>query len=244
METAHALDILAFSPHPDDAELYCAGTLLLLSQAGKRVGIADLTRGELSTRGTQESRGAETAEATRILGLDLRENLELPDGDIANTAEHRLRVVRALRQWRPRTVLLPFFEDRHPDHVHASRLVRDAMFASGLAKVKSMDANGRPQLPWRPARAYYYMLSHDFEPAFIIDISAVQQQKMQAVRAYATQFHTGGSDDEPETYISTPEFLQSLIGRAQRLGFLVGGTYGEGFLPLQPQRFEAEWLLS
>jgi bacillithiol biosynthesis deacetylase BshB1 len=244
MEHAHSLDVLAFSPHPDDAELYCAGTLLLLSREGRRVGIVDLTRGELSTRGTLESRAAETAEATRILGLDLRENLELPDGGIAGTPQQREHVIRALRQWRPRTVLLPYFEDRHPDHVHASRLVRDALFASGLAKVKSTDAGGRPQLPWRPARAYYYMLSEDFSPSFIVDISDVQEQKMQAIRAYATQFHTGAESGEPQTYISTPEFLQSLIGRAQRLGFHVGGQYGEGYMPLQPQRFDAEWLLS
>jgi LmbE family N-acetylglucosaminyl deacetylase len=141
-------------------------------------------------------------------------------------------------------VLLPYFEDRHPDHVHASRLLRDALFASGLAKVKSTDAGGRPQLPWRPALAYYYMLSHDFEPAFIVDISTVFDSKMAAVRAYASQFHTGEETGEAQTYISTPQFLQSLIGRAQRLGFHVGGEYGEGFLPLQAQRFEAEWILS
>ncbi|MCB2205113.1 bacillithiol biosynthesis deacetylase BshB1 [bacterium] len=241
---ASQLDVLAFAPHPDDAELHCAGTLLLLSQAGRRVGIIDLTRGELSTRGTVDSRAAETAEATRILGLDLRENLDLPDGGLANIPEQRMAVIRALRQWRPATVMLPYFEDRHPDHMHASELVRDAVFASGLAKLKSSDTAGRAQLPWRPARAYYYMLSHDFTPAFIIDISAVFEQKMQAVRAYASQFYTGENEDGPETYISTPEFLDSLIGRAQRLGFHVGGKYGEGFLPLQPQRFEAEWLLS
>ncbi len=244
MEYAHSLDVLAFSPHPDDAELYCAGTLLLLAREGKRVGIVDLTRGELSTRGTLESRAAETAEATRILGLDLRENLELPDGGIASTPEQRERVITALRQWRPRTVLLPYFKDRHPDHERASALVRDALFASGLTKVKSTDAGGRPQLPWRPARAFYYMLSEDFSPAFIVDVSAVQEIKMQAIRAYATQFHSETESGEPQTYISTPEFLQSLIGRAQRLGFHVGGQYGEGFLPLQPQRFEAAWLLS
>ena len=238
------LDILAFAPHPDDAELHCGGTLLLLRDAGKRTGIADLTRGELSTRGDLESRARETADATRLLDLSMRTNLGMPDGDISNTPEHRLRIIRLLRSWRPRTVLLPYYIDRHPDHVHASELLRDAVFASGLAKNETADEHGQLQQPWRPPLAYYYMLSHDFEPAFIVDVSAVFERKLQAIRAYATQFHTGEASDGPQTYISTPQFLQSLIGRAQRLGFHVGGSYGEGFLPLQPQRLEADWLIS
>ncbi|MFZ1728936.1 MAG: bacillithiol biosynthesis deacetylase BshB1 [Bacteroidota bacterium] len=236
------LDMLAFSPHPDDAELYCSGTLLLLKGQGKRVGVIDLTRGELSTRGTPESRVAETAEATRILGLDHRGNLGIPDGDVANTAENRLAVVRQLRHWRPSTVLLPWHADRHPDHEHASAVVREALFASGLQRIESCGEDGMPQDPYRPAHAYYYMLSEDFTPAFIVDITSVFDAKLEAIRAYRTQFFTGEQSDEPETYISTPEFLQSLIGRSQRLGFQVGGKYGEGFYPLQPMRFDAGWM--
>ncbi|MBE0643290.1 MAG: bacillithiol biosynthesis deacetylase BshB1 [Bacteroidetes bacterium] len=237
-----SLDMLAFSPHPDDAELYCAGTLLLLKRDGKRVGITDLTHGELSTRGTPESRAQETTEATRILGLDYRGNLGIPDGDVANTPENRLAIVREIRRWRPHTVLLPWHTDRHPDHEHASILVREALFASGLRRVESFDEEGKRQEEYRPARAYYYMLSEDFTPGFIVDISDVFDTKLAAVHAYRTQFHNGASAEGPQTYISTPEFLESLIGRAQRLGFHVGGKYGEGFIALQPLRFEAAWM--
>ncbi|MCZ7558416.1 MAG: bacillithiol biosynthesis deacetylase BshB1 [Bacteroidia bacterium] len=238
------VDVLAFSPHPDDAELYCSGTLLLLKDKGFRTAIADLTLGELSTRGTLESRAAETAEATRLLQLDARVNLRLPDGAIANTEEQRIEIIRVLRTLRPRTVFLPYPEDRHPDHVHASALVKDALFLSGLVKLRTQDVEGNEQTAWRPPAAYYYMLTRDFEPTIIVDVSAAQERKLAAIRAYATQFFTGAGDDGTQTYISTPEFLHGLLGRSQRLGFLVGGQYGEGFLPLQPRRFEAEWLLS
>jgi len=238
------LDVLAFSPHPDDAELYCAGTLLLLKQQGLRVGIADLTRGELSTRGTEENRAAETAEAARILDLHVRINLDLPDGALANTPEQRLPVVQSLRRLQPRTVLLPYPRDRHPDHEHASELLRDAMYLSGLLKLTSEDAFGVSQRAWRPSSAYYYMLSHDFEPTFIVDISTVHEKKLAAIRAYRTQFHTETYMEGPETYVSSPDFLAALIGRSRRLGFLIGAEYGEGFVPLQAQRFEAQWLLS
>jgi N-acetylglucosamine malate deacetylase 1 len=238
------VDVLAFSPHPDDAELYCSGTLLLLKHRGFRTAIADLTLGELSTRGTLESRATETAEATRLLQLDARVNLELPDGAIANTQEQRMAVIRVLRGLRPRAVFLPYPEDRHPDHIHASALVKDALFLSGLVKLRTYDAEGREQTAWRPPAAYYYMLTQDFEPSIIVDVSEVQERKLAAIHAYATQFSTGTSDEGVQTYISTPEFLQGLLGRSQRLGFLVGGRCGEGFLPLQPRRFEAEWLLS
>jgi bacillithiol biosynthesis deacetylase BshB1 len=244
MEAIQAVDVLAFSPHPDDVELYCSGTLLMLQKRGHRIGIVDLTRGELSTRGTPESRAAETAEASRILGLDYRGNLALPDGNIESTLESRLALVREIRRLRPRTVLLPYTRDRHPDHEHASVLVREALFASGLRKIETTDKAGNFQSAHRPEQSYYYMLTHEFDPYFIVDISSVFDTKLAAIRAYASQFGLAGMPDEPETYISRPEFLQSLIGRSQRLGFYVGGTHAEGFIPLQPQRFEAEWMLS
>lgn len=234
-----ALDILAFAPHPDDAELYCGGTLLLHKRDGRRTGVIDLTRGELSTRGTPASRAAETVEATRLLGLDVRDNLGLPDGDIVNSMENRRAVVRAIRRWRPTVVLLPWPHDRHPDHEHASVLVREAMFAAGLARIETETADGKAQEAYRPARAYYYMLSEDFTPAFIVDISTVFEDKLAAIRAYRTQFHTGVPIEGPHTYISTPEFLQSLVGRAQRLGFHIGARYGEGFAGLQALKLEA-----
>jgi bacillithiol biosynthesis deacetylase BshB1 len=222
------IDILAFSPHPDDAELYCAGTLLACKRAGQRIGIVDLTRGELSTRGTLASRARESAAASRILGLDARVNLGLPDGDIANSKENRLAVTRTLRALRPAAVLLPYPVDRHPDHVNASTLVREALFQSGLAKVRTRDGS-TTQAPHRPARAFYYMLTHDFTPQFVIDISAEFDTKMEAVRCYATQFHTGAAQEGAQTYVSTPDFMESLIARSRRLGFHIGARYGEGF---------------
>ncbi|MBN1448254.1 MAG: bacillithiol biosynthesis deacetylase BshB1 [Bacteroidetes bacterium] len=237
------LDMLAFAPHPDDAELYCGGTLLLLKRAGRRTGIIDLTRGELSTRGNPDTRARETAEATRILQLDYRGNLSLPDGDIANTWENRITVAREIRRLRPRAVFLPYFRDRHPDHEHTSVLVREALFAAGLRKIETTDEDGLPQEAYRPPRAYYYMLTYEFEPGFTVDISAVQEEKLAAIRAYASQFNVRTSDAEPETYISRPEFLESLNGRSRRLGFYVGGEYGEGFIPLQMMRMEPEDML-
>lgn len=236
--TDDALDILAFAPHPDDAELHCGGTLLLFKQDGRRTGVIDMTRGELSTRGTPATRAAETADATRLLGLDVRDNLGFPDGDIGNTAENRRAVVRAIRRWRPTIVLLPWPRDRHPDHEHTSVLVREALFAAGLPRVETQTVEGIAQEAYRPARAYYYMLTEDFPPAFIVDISAVFEQKLTAVRAYRSQFHVGGPIEGPQTYISTPEFMQSLIGRSQRLGFHIGARYGEGFAGLQALRLD------
>lgn len=236
------LDLLVFSPHPDDAELYCGGTLLLHKGEGRRTGVIDLTRGELSTRGDLETRAAETAEATRLLGLDCRENLGLPDGNIANTPESRLAVIRAVRHWRPAVVLLPWHRDRHPDHEHASVLVREALFAAGLRRIETTGEDGAPQEAYRPARSYYYMLTEDFTPAFTVDISAVFDAKLAAIRAYRSQFHTGATSDGPQTYISSPDFLESLIGRSRRLGFHIGATHGEGFIPLHMMKIEAEMM--
>ncbi|MBR9975608.1 MAG: bacillithiol biosynthesis deacetylase BshB1 [Bacteroidetes bacterium] len=234
-----ALDMLAFAPHPDDAELYCGGTLLLNARAGRRTGIVDLTRGELSTRGDLATREVETAEATRLLGLACRENLGLPDGDIANTLDHRITVVRVVRRWRPAVVLLPWPRDRHPDHEHASLLVREALFAAGLRRIETFGDDGVAQEAFRPSRTYYYMLTEDFTPAFTVDIGAVFDDKLAAIRAYRTQFHTGEPSEGPQTYISTPDFLESLIARSRRLGFHIGATHGEGFIPLQMLKIDA-----
>jgi N-acetylglucosamine malate deacetylase 1 len=243
------LDMLAFAPHPDDAELYCGGTLLMRTREGGRVGIVDLTRGELSTRGTPETRAEETAEATRILGLAYRGNMDFPDGDISNTVEHRLALLREIRRLRPGVVLLPWYRDRHPDHEHCSVIVREALFAAGLRRIASVGDDGETQEAFRPARAYYYMLTEDFTPTFIVDISAVFKRKLAAIHAYRSQFYTGETEkrtatdaEDAETYISNPAFLDSLTGRAQRLGFHIGGEYGEGFVPLQPLSLPAEMM--
>ncbi len=240
------IQVVAFSPHPDDAELYCAGTLQALAHAGYRTGIIDVTRGELSTRGDLATRAQETAAATRVLGLAARANLEIPDGDIVNSPEHRLRAVRLLRAWRPAMVFLPYPVDRHPDHGNTSVLVREAVFAAGLAKIAT-DVDGVAQAPHRPSKMWYYMLSEDFTPQVIVDVSATQEVKEEAIRCYATQFWTGAGDaadaSAPQTYISSQAFMESLRGRARRLGFLIGTEYGEGFIAVQPLGVRAPTLL-
>lgn len=227
---------VAFSPHPDDAELYCAGTLAALARAGHSTGIIDVTRGELSTRGDLATRARETAAATEVLGLAARANLGIPDGDIVNSVEHRLRVVRLLRAWRPAMVFLPYPVDRHPDHGNTSVLVREAVFAAGLAKVET-EVGGVAQAPHRPAKMWYYMLSEDFTPQVIVDVSATQTVKEAAIRCYASQFWTGAGDASEsglQTYISSEGFFEGLRGRARRLGFVIGAEYGEGFIAVQP----------
>lgn len=238
------IDILAFAPHPDDAELYCAGTLLSLKKRGYRTGIVDVTRGELSTRGTTESRAAETHAASKVLNLDVRDQLGISDGHIENTIGNRLLVIEAIRRLRPSTVLLPSPKDRHPDHGNTSTLVREAVFQSGLAKIASA-SDGKSQEPHRPTKAFYYMMTDDFIPSIIVDISDAFEDKMQAIRCYETQFQgAGGPGGEAQTYISTPAFMESLIARSKRLGFLIGTRYGEGFEPVQAFGVSADVLLT
>jgi N-acetylglucosamine malate deacetylase 1 len=228
-----ALDLLVFSPHPDDAELYCGGTILSLRAAGRTVGVIDVTRGELSTRGTPRTRAAETRAASAVLGLTIRENLAIADGNIENSPANRLKVIRAIRRHRPGTVLLPSPVDRHPDHGNASTLVREAAFQSGLAKIVSTDGR-KPQTAFRPARMFHYMMTDDFQPSLIVDISASFERKMEAIRCYRSQFHVPDATGKgPQTYISSPDFMESLVARSRRLGFLIGAMFGEGFEPAQ-----------
>ena len=228
------IDAVTFAPHPDDAELGCSGTLLRLKQTGKSIAIVDLTEGELSTRGTRKTRMEETNASSKILGLDVRVNLQLPDGNLANTMEHRLKIISIIRQLRPHVVFLPYPRDRHPDHEHASGLLKDAVFYSGLEKIPT-EFDGHAQTAHRPALSFYYMLSTDFVPAFVVDVSETFDKKLQAIRAYGTQFFSGDMDAAyPETYISGAGYMEALIARARRLGFSIGSTYGEGFTPLQP----------
>ena len=237
-------DALVFSPHPDDAELYCGGTILSLLASGHTVGVVDVTRGELSTRGTLRTRAAETRNASRALGLSVRENLAIADGNVENSPANRLRVIRVLRRYRPVTVLLPYPADRHPDHGNTSMLVREAAFQSGLAKVASVD-RGKAQGAFRPPRLFYYMMTDDFQPTLIVDISAVFERKMEAIRCYRSQFHTeAGTTKGPDTYISTPDFMDSLAARSRRLGFLIAAQYGEGFVPVQAFGIDASALIT
>ena len=221
------LDILVIAAHPDDAELGCGGTIVKHTSLGHKVGIVDLTQGELGTRGNVETRKAEAAASAEILRLAVRENLGLPDGFFRNGREHQLAVVRAIRKFQPDIVLANAIYDRHPDHARASDLAFDACFLSGLVKVET-DQDGQQQHPWRPRFVYHYIQSQFIKPDFVVDISAFWEKKMEAVAAYKTQFHNPAST-EPETYISRPGFLRMLHARATELGQGIGVEYGEGF---------------
>ena len=219
------LDVLAFGTHPDDLELCCGGTLLLLANRGYRIGAVDLTRGELGTRGSEKIRAQETTAATELLKLCLRENLGIPDGHIEKSQENRLRVIRVLRQYRPRLVLAPYWEERHYDHVHASHLVAEAAFYSGLAKIET------GQESFRPYRVLFYVGRMGFRPSFVVDISETFETKMRAIRSYRSQFHGGGDEESgaPQTLISTPLALEVFETVARYYGAMIGARYGEPF---------------
>lgn len=214
------VDILAFSPHPDDAELGCGGSLILAADRGLRVAIADLSAGEMSSRGTSEQRQRETKEAADRLGLCARLSVGLPDSEIGTDPAHRLPIIQLIRETRPRIVLAPYGQDRHPDHVAAYRLVKEACFLAGVSKI----GTGRTH---RPERVYYYMIHHAFSPSLVVDISTVWDRKMAAVAAYQSQFQPGGSGFQ--TAISRPDFLRFIEARAIVLGAMIGAAYGEAF---------------
>lgn len=223
------LDILALSAHPDDAELGCGGTLIKHAKAGLRVGVVDLTKGELGTRGTPAQREQEAAEAGKIMGLAVRENLGLPDGFFRNEEAHQLKVVSAIRTYRPDILLANAVYDRHPDHGRGAEIARTSIFLSGLAKVVTKDTQGKPQEPWRPRALYHYIQSQPMKPDFVIDITDEWEQKMNSIKAFKSQFYDPSSN-EPSTYISTPEFLRMLEARAIDTGHAIGVRYGEGFV--------------
>lgn len=225
------LDILAIAVHPDDAELGCAGTLLAEKLRNKKTGIVDLTRGELGTRGSAELRAKESAAAAMIMQLDARENLGMADGFFKNDEAHQLLLISAIRKYQPEIVLANALDDRHPDHGRAGHLIKDACFLSGLRKIETLDSNGRPQAHWRPKYIFHYIQDRYFEPSFVYDISAVFDKKLEAILAYSSQFHSEQySGDEPQTYISTPGFLNSIVGRHAMLGKMIGVPYAEGFI--------------
>ena len=222
------LDLLAFGVHPDDVELSCSGVLLVEKNNGKKTGIVDLTEGELGTRGTAETRYLEAADAARILGVDIRENLQLADGFFKNDEAHQRKVIQVIRKYKPEIVICNSPEDRHPDHGRSSSLVSDASFLSGLVKIETTD-NGIGQEPWRPKYVLHYIQDRYLKPDFVVDISAVFEKKIEAIKAYKTQFYNPGIDG-PETYISTPDFLDSVIYRYKMFGKMIGVKYAEGFI--------------
>ncbi len=224
------LDLLAFGAHPDDIELSCAGTLLVEKKKGKKVGIIDLTRGEMGTRGTAETREEEASASAAILGIDVRENLDMADAFFKNNEENQRKIISVLRKYQPEVVLCNAPDDRHPDHGRAAQLITDAAFYSGLRKVTTFH-NGLPQEAWRPTYVFNYIQDIYLNPSFVIDISDVIDQKMDSIRAFKTQFFISGeNDNEPQTYISTPEFLENIISRSAMFGKMIGVKHAEGFI--------------
>lgn len=224
------LDILAIGVHPDDVELGCSGTILNEIRNGRTAGIIDLTQGELGTRGSIETRYAEAAAAAKILQVQVRENLRMRDGFFVNDEAHQLQLIAAIRKYQPEIVLGNALDDRHPDHGRAGHLIADACFLSGLIKVETKDDDGNTQQRWRPKYVLHYLQDWYHEPQLVVDISDVFAERMKAIEAYSTQFYNPGQATEgTQTYISSPDFLDSVIARARMLGKRIGVKYGEGF---------------
>jgi bacillithiol biosynthesis deacetylase BshB1 len=216
------LDILAFGAHPDDVELYVGGTLAKMAARRYATGIVDMTRGELGSRGTAAQRAREAKEAAHILGVKVRENLGLPDGEINVDSKSRLKVIRVLRKYRPLLVLSHYWDDRHPDHISTSRLVADAAHHSGLAKIDT------GQERFRPKAVLYFKLPPQVLPDFVVDVSEVAEQRLKAIQAYRSQLFDASSH-EPATYLSHPDFLTHVENVTSYYGSLIGKSKGEGF---------------
>lgn len=221
-------DILAFGVHPDDVELGCSGTLITAAAQGKKVAVIDLTRGELGTRGTAETRHVEAAKAAEVMGIHARENLAMADGFFQKDEVNIRKVIVAIRKYQPEIVLCNAPEDRHPDHGRSSELVADAAFLSGLRKIKT-SYEGKEQEHWRPSYVFHYIQDRYLKPDFLFDISDAYEQKIKAVLCYTTQFNTTDTS-EPETYISNPDFLDVIKARALMFGKRIGVKYAEGYL--------------
>ena len=221
------LDILAFGAHPDDVELGCGGTIAKEVAFGKKIGIVDLTRGELGTRGTVEIRDKESEAAAKILGVQFRENLNMRDGFFINDEAHQLKVIQIIRKYQPEIVLCNAVDDRHIDHGKGSKLVSDACFLSGLRKIET-NFQGENQMAWRPKVVYHYMQWKNAQPDFVVDITGYNEIRVKAILAYSSQFYNPDSK-EPETPIASKNFLESLNYRAQDLGRLIGKDFAEGF---------------
>lgn len=224
------LDILVLAVHPDDAELGCGGTIAKHVAMGHKVGIVDLTRGELGTRGSAEIRDQEAAAAAKILGLAVRENLSIPDGFFENTKEYQLKVIAAIRKFQPEIILTNAYYDRHPDHGRSNQLVEAACFLSGLRRIETFDEAGAPQIEWRPKQVLHFIQDSYIKPDIIIDVTDYWDIKIASVFAYGSQFHNPEwNEDEPQTYISSPQFTAVIDGRGREFGKSIGTEFGEGF---------------
>ncbi len=221
------LDILVFAVHPDDAELACSGTIASQVAQGYRCGIVDLTRGEMGTRGTPEIRMKEASDSSEILGLAVRENLGFEDVKFENDWDHQIEVVKMIRKYQPDIVLANAVKDRHSDHPKAAQLIQQAFFKTGLRKIKT-SLEGEEQQSYRPRKLYHYLQTDYIEPDFIVDISDFWEIKRKSILAFKSQFYDPDSQ-EPQTFISSPEFLEFIEARAKSFGFRIGAKYGEGF---------------
>lgn len=229
MDNTEKLDILAIVAHPDDAELCAGGTLIKMCRMGKKVGIVDLTKGDLGSRGTPEIRMQEAAAASQIMGLTARDNLAYRDGFFRNDEEHQMGVIRMIRRFQPEILIANSLQDRHPDHARAAQLVKTAAFYSGLRMLKT-EWNGMPQREWRPKKIFHFIQDQYLEPDFVVDITDHFAEKQQAMRAYGTQFfNPNDKSDAPVTHISSQHFWDFMDARARTMGHKIGVTYGEGF---------------
>ncbi len=223
------LDILAIGAHPDDVELGCGATIVKEIANGKKVGIIDLTRGELGTRGTAETRDKESADAAKTLGVATRTNMEFADGFFVNDKKHQMELIKMIRKYRPEIVLCNAIDDRHIDHGKGSKLVSDACFLSGLMKIKTkIEDDDDWQEPWRPKHVYHYIQWKNIEPDFVVDVSGFMDKKIKSILAYKTQFFDATSN-EPETPISSKNFTDSIEYRSRDLGRLIGVDHAEGY---------------
>ena len=222
------LDVLAIGVHPDDVELGCSGTILVALSEGKKVGIVDLTRGELGTRGSAEIRKTEAANAAKVLGVHVRENIGLADGFFLNDEVHQRKVIMMIRKYQPEIILCNAPEDRHPDHGRSSKLVSDAAFLSGLRKIET-EFDGVNQEAWRPKYVFHYLQDRFLQPHFVVDVSDHMDKKIESILSYTTQFYNPDLD-EPQTYISSPDFMESVKARAMMLGKRIGVKYAEGYV--------------
>lgn len=221
------LDILFFGAHPDDVELGCGATIAKEVSLGKNVGIVDLTRGELGTRGTAEIRDEEAKNAASVLGVEIRENLRMRDGFFTNDEAHQMEVIKMIRKYRPEIVICNAVDDRHIDHGKGSKLVSDSCFLSGLIKIVT-EIDGISQAAWRPKLVYHYIQWKDLKPDFVVDVSGFMDKKVASLMEYKSQFYDPNSN-EPATPIATKNFKDSILYRAQDLGRLINSEYAEGF---------------
>ena len=233
MANAPSLDVLALAAHPDDVELCAGGTMCLLARQGYDVGIVDFTKGQLGSRGTPELRMKEAERASEIIGLTARDNLGMMDGDIRNSKANQRRVIEVVRRYRPDIVLVNAEDTRHPDHSDAADLATDALYYSGLTEIDTTGPDGTPQEAWRPHHVLHYMQAIPFEPTLVVDVTEVWDQRIDALQAFKSQFFNPDyepGEDEPETFVSNPQFFEWVKSRARTYGYKVGATNGEPFL--------------